>query len=600
MAEGTQRRLAAIVAIDVAGYSRLMGADEDGTLADLKGHREATIPIGQAHGGRVVGTSGDGELWEFPSITEAVTCAVEVQDLMAERNGDISEDQKMLYRIGINLGDVMIDGDDIYGEGVNVAARLEQLAEPGGICVSAMVHDGVRDRLDITFEDLGNIEVKNITRPIRVFRVAATVPGETNRREITPADPAKMAYALPEQPSIAVLPFDNLSGDPAQDYLGDGLTENIIAVLSSSPNLFVIARISSFTFKGKPAQVQEVAERLGVRYVLEGSVQRAGNRVRITAQLIDAIGGAHLWAERYDRELNDYFAVLDDIADQIFIALQVRLIAGGDVNRILSTYGDIETFRLMVQSGYQWETHTPDGNREAERLISEGLARQPDNPSLIGQMAGIYWQRTLIGITKDFDEDLRLARQYCEKALTMRPDLHQPNLLLPALDLWELDFEAAIAHADRVVEIAPANGYAIAVAGWVKSFCSQPEQAEVLLLRAMRQMPLHPTWLPLGLALNHLMSGKLEDAHAVYDGLIATPDDSPTIVNARWDSMQGLAVIAVWQDDAELARAHVQRLEPAVPRRTIALVKRRMRVVRDRAFVERYIEALRQADLSEE
>ena len=309
------RRLTVIVAIDVAGYSRLMGEDDAGTLKRLKEHRAVVDPISTEHVGRIVGETGDGALFEFPSVVEAVNFATKTQALMAERNADMPDDQKMLFRIGINLGDVLAEGDTLYGDGVNVAARLEGLAEPGGICISRTVRDNVRDRMEIALEDMGEVEVKNIARPVRVFRVLAEgevaktprKPFPTKRwvaaaaalllvvvvgggvwrwqeqPDFEPVDPAKMAYALPEKPSIAVLPFDNLTGDKEQDYLGDGLTENIIAVLSTSPLLFVIARNSSFTYKGKPTKVQIVAEQLGIRYVLEGSVQRSGEQLRVPA-----------------------------------------------------------------------------------------------------------------------------------------------------------------------------------------------------------------------------------------------------------------------------------------------------------------------------
>ena len=302
---GAERRLAAIVAIDVAGYSRLMGADEKGTLAALKGHRAATDPISQKHGGRIVGTAGDGVLLEFPSVVAAVECTVEIQAVMAERNADIADDQKMLYRIGINLGDVLVDGEDIYGDGVNVAARLEGLAEPGGICVSAMVHDNVRDKLDIAFDDMGDVEVKNIARPVHVWRWVA----EGHAAALPASAGAPLPLPLPDKPSIAVLPFDNMSGDPEQEYFADGIVEDIITSLSKIASLFVIARNTTFTYKGKAVDIRAVARELGVRYVLEGSVRKGGNRLRITAQLIDADDGSHIWAERYDREIEDIFDI---------------------------------------------------------------------------------------------------------------------------------------------------------------------------------------------------------------------------------------------------------------------------------------------------
>ncbi len=311
MADGeVTRRLAAIMAVDVAGYSRLMGKDEAGTLSRLKDLRALTDPISKEHGGRIVGMAGDGLLLEFPSVIEAVSCSQKVQAVMAEQNAPVPDEEKMLFRIGINLGDVMVDGDDIYGDGVNVAARIEALAQPGGICLSRTVRDNVRDRMEISLEDMGEVEVKNIARPVRVFRVlgegeVAKAPkkqfpvGQSivaaavlllvvvvgggggvwwwqEQPDFDPADPAKMAFTLPEKPSIAVLPFDNLTGDASQEYIGDGLAENIIADLSTSPDLVVIARNSTFAYKGKPTKVQTVAEDLGVRYVLEGSVQRSG------------------------------------------------------------------------------------------------------------------------------------------------------------------------------------------------------------------------------------------------------------------------------------------------------------------------------------
>ncbi len=284
-----ERRLAAILSADVVGYSRMMGVDEEGTLAALKAHRKEFVdPAIAEHHGRIVKLMGDGMLVEFPSVVEAVQCAVEVQRGMAERNADVPDGRKMLLRIGVNLGDVIVDGDDIYGDGVNVAARLEALAEPGGICVQRDVRNQVRDKLPLVFEDMGEVEVKNIARPIRVFRVLLE-PATPRGGETTAA--AKPALALPDKPSIAVLPFANMSGDPEQEYFADGMVEEIITALSRLKWLFVIARNSSFTYKGRSVDIRQVASELGVRYVLEGSVRKAGNKVRISGQLIDAATG---------------------------------------------------------------------------------------------------------------------------------------------------------------------------------------------------------------------------------------------------------------------------------------------------------------------
>jgi len=310
-----ERRLAAILAADVAGYSRLMGVDEEGTLAALKAiRRELADPKIKEHRGRIVKTTGDGLLLEFASVVDAVRCAVDVQREMAERNADVPPDHRIEFRMGINVGDVIRDGRDIYGDGVNVAARLEALAAPGGICVSRVVRDQVRDKLELSFEDMGEQQVKNIARPVRVHRVVLGESPPPVASAGATEGSTKPSLALPDKPSIAVLPFQNMSGDPEQEYFADGMVEEIITALSRIKWLFVIARNSSFTYKGQPVDVTRVGRELGVRYVLEGSVRKGGNQVRITAQLIDAANGAHLWAGRFDGSLENVFELQDKVA----------------------------------------------------------------------------------------------------------------------------------------------------------------------------------------------------------------------------------------------------------------------------------------------
>jgi adenylate cyclase len=324
-----QRRLAAILAADVAGYSRLMGADEEGTLAALKElRRELADPKIKEHRGRIVKTTGDGLLVEFASVVDAVRCAVEVQQEMAERDVGVPEERRIQFRIGINLGDIIKDGRDIYGDGVNVAARLEALAEPGGICVNRVVRDQVRDKLDFAFEDAGEQRVKNIARPLRVYHVR---PGRVAGEEMNAPQPP---LALPDKPSLAVLPFTNMSGDPEQEFVSDGIAEDVITALSHYPSLFVIARNSTFTYKGQAVDVKQVGRELGVRYVLEGSVRKAGNRIRVTAQLIEAETGNHVWANRYDRDLADVFAVQDEITHALTTAL-TPAIADAELRRAI-------------------------------------------------------------------------------------------------------------------------------------------------------------------------------------------------------------------------------------------------------------------------
>jgi TolB-like protein/class 3 adenylate cyclase len=309
------RRLTAILAADVAGYSRLMGADEEGTLERLKAHRRALVdPKIVEHHGRIVKTTGDGMLVEFASVVDAVRCAVEVQRGMVERNAVIPADERIEFRVGINLGDVIVDDDDIFGDGVNIAARLEALADPGGICISRVVRDQVRDKVSFAFEDLGEQQVKNIARSVRAYRIPL---GET-------ASP-KVPLPLPEKPSLAVLPFQNMSGDPEQEYFTDGMVEEITTAMSRLPWLFVIARNSSFAYKGKSPDVRQVGRELGVRYVVEGSVRRAGDRVRITGQLIDTTIGAHIWADRFDGALDDVFELQDQVASSVVGVIEPKL-----------------------------------------------------------------------------------------------------------------------------------------------------------------------------------------------------------------------------------------------------------------------------------
>ena len=322
-----KRKLAAILHADVKGYSRLMGEDEEATVHTLNAYREAMGILIQEHRGRVVHGSGDSLLAEFISVVDAVQCAVEIQKKLETRNAELSEDRKVEFRIGINLGDVIDEGEDLHGDGVNIAARVEALADGGGICITRSAYDQVKKRLPLGFEYLGEHSVKNIAEPVRVYRVlmkpedVGKIIGET----MVPPKQRKMAFPLPDKTSIAVLPFVNMSGDPEQEYIADSITENIITALSYIPEMFVIARTSTSAYKGKAVKVKQVSEELGVRYVLEGSVMKAGDRIRVTAQLIDAISGHHLWADRYDREIEDFFDLLDEIAKKVAIELQVKL-----------------------------------------------------------------------------------------------------------------------------------------------------------------------------------------------------------------------------------------------------------------------------------
>ena len=367
--ERVERRLTAILAADVAGYSRLMGADEEGTLAALKMlRREVADPKIKEHRGRIVNTTGDGLLSEFASVVDAVRCAVEVQREMAARNAGVPAERRIDFRIGVNLGDIIIDENDIFGDGVNVAARLEALAEPGGICVSRVVRDQVRDKLAIPFEDMGEQQVKNIARPVRAYR--ALLAERADRPSIL--SETAPPRALPDRPSIAVLPFNNVSGDPEQEYFVDGITEDIITALSKWRWFLVIARNSTFAYKGKSVDLKEVGRDLGVRYVLEGSMRRAGQRVRITSQLIDTATGTHLWAERYDRDLTDIFAVQDDITSRVAAAIEPAL-SRAESQRVIAKRPEHMGAWDYCQRGF-WHVHkgTRDRWQDSLRLVQTG------------------------------------------------------------------------------------------------------------------------------------------------------------------------------------------------------------------------------------
>jgi adenylate cyclase len=367
-----ERRLAAILLADVAGYSRLTGKDEANTLVSLKTHQKEVIdPTIAKHHGRIVRLMGDGLLAEFGSIVEAVECAVAIQNEMAERNAGIPQEKRMEFRMGVNLGDVIVEGGDLFGDGVNVAARLEALAEPGSVCLSRAARDQILDKVSIELEDLGEFAFKNIARPVRVYRVAKTY--STNARGISTS-------SLPHQakPSIAVLPFLNLSGDSEQEYFSDGITEDIITALSRLHWFFVIARNSSFVYKGKHVDVKQVGRDLGVRYVLEGSVRKAGNRVRVAAQLVDSVSGAHYWAQNYDRDLTDIFELQDDITQSVTAAIEPKLVAAEAIRSEGRSPADLEAWDLVMRAlAHFWKMTTAESAIAIE-MLREAVQRHPN------------------------------------------------------------------------------------------------------------------------------------------------------------------------------------------------------------------------------
>jgi adenylate cyclase len=377
--ERAERRLTAILAADVAGYSRLMGADEEGTLSQMKSHRRALVdPKIEEHRGRIVKTTGDGLLAEFASVVDAVRCAVDVQRGMLERNAEIAKDKKIEFRMGVNVGDIIIDGGDIFGDGVNVAARLEGLAEPGGICVSARVQEDVRGKLDIAFDDEGELQLKNIARPVRVYRVQFSVP----------ASAARAALPIPDKPSIAVMPFDSLSADPDQAYLADGIVEAITAELSRIRSFFVIARNSAFTYKGRAVNVRDIGRELGVAYLLEGSVQKAGNRLRITVQMIETEGGAHVWSSRYDGTMDDIFDLQDRITEQVAGALQPSIRIAEIERSKRKRPHDLGAYDYAMRAmPHVWALEKDESGKALE-LLDKALAIDPKYPLALSLPVG--------------------------------------------------------------------------------------------------------------------------------------------------------------------------------------------------------------------
>ncbi len=448
-----QRRLAAILAADVAGYSRLMGEDEEGTLAALTAHLTELIePCIGEHRGRVVKTTGDGLLAEFASVVDAVRCAVAFQEGMAKRNADIPMDRRIAFRIGINLGDVIVQDDDVFGDGVNIAARVEGLAEPGGVCISDMVYQGVRSKLDVSFDDIGPQRVKNIGDAVHAFYI---------RHEVNAPGPAPgqgELPSLPDKPSIAVLPFENMSADPEQEYFSDGITEDIITELSKISGLFVIARHSAFTYKGKVVTLKRVGRELGVRYVLEGSVRKAGNRLRITAQLIDATTDHHpLWAERYDRDIEDIFALQDEVARRVADALAVALKPGESERLAHAPTDNISAYDRYLRAR---TTPWPPIRTNIASARSAYASVIDIDPTFAGGYAGksiAHSMAALFGHSDDRDDDATAAMELARRAVELDPEFARSHSALGLAYSALRRSEDAIASARRAVELQPGD-----------------------------------------------------------------------------------------------------------------------------------------------
>jgi TolB-like protein/class 3 adenylate cyclase len=479
------RRLAAILAADVAGYSRLMGADEEGTLERLKAlRRELLDPTIAQHRGRIVKTTGDGLLVEFASAVDAVRCAVVVQQAMAEQTRGAAADSRIELRIGINLGDVIVEGDDLYGDGVNIAARIEALADARGVFVSNTVHDQVRDRLPFVFDDLGEQQVKNIARPVRVYRVRDLSAATKSQ----PA-PASTALPLPDRPSIAVLPFQNISGDPEQEYFVDGMVEEIITALSRIRWLFVIARNSSFTYKGQAVDVKRVGRELGVRYVLGGSVRKGGNRVRITGQLIDATTGAHLWADRFDGSLEDVFDLQDNVASSVAGVIEPALQAAETARSAGRPTNDLTAYDLYLRA-YAMVLSSTRQTPEALHLLEQAIARDPHYGPALAWAAYCCFRLLRDGRSEEQAARRLQGADFARRALEVAGD--DPGVLVNAafaLAYFGEDIGAMMALVDHALALNPSYGRGWSISGSLRVWAGQPDDAIEHVEAALRLSP---------------------------------------------------------------------------------------------------------------
>lgn len=507
------RRLAAVLAADVVGYSRLMGADEVGTLVALKRHREFIFdPAVAAHHGRIVKLIGDGTLAEFGSVVDAVNCALAVQRSAASTSGEIASAPAIVLRIGINLGDVIIDDDDIYGDGVNVAARMEALATPGGICVSSVVHESISNRIDARFQDGGSINVKNIDRPIQIWTWHPDdVAGHVMLAKASSLKP-RMTKA-----SIAVLPFDNMSGDREQEYFSDGISEDIITDLSKISGLMVISRNSSFAYKGRLVDIRDVGRDLGVRSVLEGSVRRSGNRVRITAQLIDTATGAHLWAERFDRDLSDLFAVQDDVTSKIVEALKLTLspaekarLADGGTSNI-----EAHDYLLRGRELLLGETLNREVFEQMIELFSKAAELDPDYALAYAGLSCTYLFDYQNRWSDDSDQSLRVAKHNIELAIGKDPREPLARVIASRVASFEGDFDRAKSEAQHALALSPNSAEAYSCLGEINTFTGQPLEAIPWVERAMLLNPASTQQYLHLLGVANLLAGKYETAAAL-------------------------------------------------------------------------------------
>jgi len=619
------RKLSAIFTADVKGYSRLMGDDEIATVETITEYREIISSLITQWKGRVVDSPGDNMLAEFASVVDAVQCAVETQNVLKAKNEDFPESRRMVFRIGVNLGDVIQEGDRIYGDGVNIAARIEALADGGGICISGTAYDHIENKLALGYNFIGKHSVKNIAKPVRVYKVpmdpkdAAKKRADKSRKKIAiaaavllilagvlafwnfylrsdvkPASIEKMAYPLPDKPSIAVLPFDNLSGDPGQDYIADGISENIITALSYIPDMFVIARNSTFTYKGKPVKIQQVSEELGVRYVLEGSIQTSGDQMRVTAQLIDATTGHHLWSERYDRGLKDLFALQDEITLRILRALQVKL-TEGEQARLWSTTDNLDAWSKVIKGSSLFEQYTKESNARAQQLYEQATKLDPNWDIAWTMLGWTYWAEARFGWSKSPAESIRRALEFAQKAATINPTLPAVHSLRSNIYLLQGEYGKAIAEGEKAISLGPNSALCHVLLAYTMISAGRFEKAITLAEKGIRLSPYSSPWYLMILHNAYRMAGRYEDALAVGKQFLERCQKGEC---NPFPAHMGLAATYVGLGRIDEARVHTAQLLKMDP--SFSLDKARKIIsFKDPAHLNRALDALRRAGLPE-
>jgi adenylate cyclase len=595
--EDFKRKLTAILSADVKGYSRLMGEDEEATVRTITTHRKVITSVIEKYRGRVVDSPGDNILAEFVSVVDAVQSGVEIQEVIRAKNAELPEKRRMEFRIGINLGDVIQEGERIYGDGVNIAARVEGLADPGGICISGSAYEQIENKLALGYEYIGEHTIKNIVKPIRVYRVPTgpeTLQKVTEEKRPPPswqrpalavvivllvvaggvaiwkssrlptsppmevASVEKMAHPLPDKPSIAVLPFDNLSGDPEQEYFSDGLTEEIISALSSVPKLFVIARNSTFTYKGKPVKVQQVSEELGVRYVLEGSVRKSGDKMRITAQLVDALNGHHLWAKRYDRNISDIFAVQDELTKEIITAMQVKLTQGEQARTAARGTDNLEAYLKCLQAYELALKHNIESNALRKQLAEEAIALDPEYAWAYYLLGGSYQMDVWLGTSKSPKQSLAKATELLQQAIVLDDNLAEAHGLLGFIYAIERQHDKALVQGKKAVALNPNSARAHMYLGKVLTFAARFEESIPEYKKAIRLNPIPPGYYFWSLGLSYGRAGQYDEAITWCEKAVHMEPD---------DLLARIMMTAVYSwsgrdEEARAEAAEVLRIDP--------------------------------------